>query len=79
MKEDVLNPVYRHYKHVCSHYNEDHILGVFLYGSQNYALDNGDSDVDTKAIYIPTFKEVVFNKPISKTICRQSTTLYATY
>lgn len=73
MKKDVLNPVYRHYEYVCSHYDEDRILGVFLYGSQNYALDNGDSDVDTKAIYIPTFKEVVFNKPISKELVLPST------
>lgn len=63
---DVQQRVEKHYEFVCSQYNEDQILGVFLYGSQNYDLDSPFSDVDTKAIYIPTFEEVVFNKPISK-------------
>lgn len=37
-----------------------------LYGSQNYSLDYEYSDVDTKAIVIPTFEELVFNtSPVS--------------
>lgn len=48
--------------------NKDQIFGVFLYGSQNYGTDLEDSDVDTKAIYIPTFEECLFKKPISKEI-----------
>jgi hypothetical protein len=41
-------------------------VGVFLYGSQNYKLDNEDSDVDTKAIVLPTFEDIVLNRhPIS--------------
>ena len=51
---------------LCIIYNDNQILGVFLYGSQNYGLDTENSDVDTKAIYIPTLEELMFKKPISK-------------
>lgn len=43
--------------------DEKHILGIFLYGSQNYKCDLEDSDVDTKAIYIPSKEEAIFDKP----------------
>ena len=41
---------------------EDRILGVFLYGSQNYGTDLPTSDVDTKAIIIPTEMDAIFGK-----------------
>ena len=45
------------------------IVGIFLYGSQNYNLDYEDSDIDLKAIVIPTINDIVFNnKPISTSI-----------
>ena len=44
------------------------VLGVFLQGSQNYDLDYAGSDVDTKAIVIPSFTDFVLNKhPVSTT------------
>lgn len=55
-----------HYDYICKHYNKDQILGVFLYGSQNYGIDLPTSDVDTKAIYIPTLSELAFEQPLSK-------------
>lgn len=36
-------------------------IGVFLYGSQNYNLDTPTSDIDTKAIVIPSVKDMIFN------------------
>ena len=42
-------------------YGEDHILNIALYGSQNYLLDTPNSDVDVKAIYVPSLKEAVIN------------------
>ena len=42
--------------------DESQLLGVFLYGSQNYGIDIEDSDVDTKAIYIPTVREAILGK-----------------
>ena len=44
----------------------ENILGVFAYGSMNYNLFTEKSDVDTKAIYIPSFDELILKKPISK-------------
>lgn len=56
------------YEMLCDYYNSDNIFGIFLYGSQNYLLDNKDSDIDTKAIIIPSFHDICFNKkPISTT------------
>ena len=49
-------------------FSEDSIVGIFLQGSQNYDLDYEGSDIDTKLIVCPTFKEIAFNKkPISTT------------
>lgn len=40
-----------------------------LAGSQNYDLANEDSDVDTKAIVVPTLRDLAINKqPVSTTI-----------
>ena len=45
------------------------VLGVFLQGSQNYKLDYDGSDIDTKAIVIPSFIDFVLNrKPVSTTL-----------
>ena len=45
------------------------VLGIFLQGSQNYCLDYEGSDVDTKAIVIPSFEDFVLNKkPVSTTL-----------
>ena len=45
------------------------VLGIFLQGSQNYQLDYEGSDIDTKAIVIPTFEDFVLNcKPASTTL-----------
>lgn len=43
-------------------------LGIFLQGSQNYGLDYESSDIDTKAIVLPSFSDFVLtHKPISTT------------
>ena len=43
-------------------YNRDRILGIFLYGSQNYDLATKDSDVDTKVIILPSFSDMCLKK-----------------
>lgn len=50
---DIWDRLEAHYKRACYHYGEDNILGVFLYGSQNYNTHTENSDVDTKCILIP--------------------------
>jgi hypothetical protein len=42
-----------HYQRAIEHYGKENVLGVFLYGSQNYHCDLDSSDVDTKCILIP--------------------------
>lgn len=66
MKKDIMNRLNEHYKSIES--KKYDILGVFLYGSQNYDLAYEGSDIDSKAIIIPNFESFVTNKkPISKT------------
>ena len=66
-KEDVQKQVQSHYdKLIESGYN---VVGVFLYGSQNYELDYEKSDVDTKAIVLPALKDIILNRqPVSTTV-----------
>ena len=42
-----------HYEAAVNKYNERAVLGVFLFGSQNYGTDTETSDVDTKCILVP--------------------------
>lgn len=67
-KEKIFEHLNNHYNELKKHFAENQILGVFLYGSQNYGTDTETSDVDTRAIYIPSLYEVLFEKPISKEI-----------
>lgn len=66
IKEQVL----RHYNYIKDKYD---VLYLALQGSQNYGLDVYDkdykSDVDTKAIILPSFEDIVYNRqPVSETI-----------
>ena len=66
-KQDVQNQVKAHYdKLIELGYN---VVGVFLYGSQNYELDYEKSDVDTKAIVLPSLSDIILNRqPVSTTV-----------
>ena len=45
------------------------VLGVFIQGSQNYHLEYDGSDIDTKAIVLPSFHDLIFNnKPANHTL-----------
>ena len=64
---------YRLAKHLEAISDKYEVVGVFLQGSQNYGLDiyedDYKSDVDTKAIVLPSFEDVVYNRPpVSTTI-----------
>ena len=66
--KDIQNRVQEHYNELKKIVSEEQIVGVFLQGSQNYGLGYEGSDVDTKAIVLPSFKDFVLNKkPISTT------------
>ena len=80
MKEiDILNPRDRdiltrlkdHYNESLETFTKNQIVGLFLQGSQNYELDLPGSDIDTKLIVVPSFKDIALaHKPISTTHLR---------
>jgi len=58
-KEKILNRLEQHQKCAKRFLSEKTgILGTFLIGSQNYNLDNSQSDIDSKVIIIPSFEEI---------------------
>ena len=67
----VMDRVKEHYNEAITYFPEDRIVGIFLQGSQNYGLATPQSDVDTKLIVTPTFKDIAMNrKPVSTTHIR---------
>lgn len=67
----IMKRVQEHYDEALQYFPEEQIVGVFLQGSQNYGLDYEGSDVDTKLIVVPSFKDICLNrKPISTTHVR---------
>ena len=44
------------------------VIYIGLYGSQNYNVDDELSDIDAKAIVMPTLHDIVFRKPVSRVI-----------
>lgn len=70
-ERDIFKRLQDHYVEALEYFPEDKIVGVFLQGSQNYGLDYEGSDVDTKLIVVPSFKDICLNKkPISTTHVR---------
>ena len=62
-----------HYNEALLDFSEDRIVGLFLQGSQNYLLDYEESDIDTKLIVVPTFKDIALaRKPVSTTHIREN-------
>lgn len=71
--EWIMERVKEHYTEALEHFSEDRIIGIFYQGSGNYGLDYEDSDVDTKLIVAPTFKEIAMNQqPVSTTHIREN-------
>ena len=67
----IMKRVQDHYNEALKYFPEEQIVGVFLQGSQNYELDYEGSDVDTKLIVVPSFKDICLNKkPVSTTHVR---------
>ena len=63
-----LKDLQRHYNFAANYVNVENIIGCYLIGSQNYQLDDEQSDIDTIVLVVPTLKDIALNnKPISKT------------
>ena len=57
------------WKHCIALYGRARCVALTLHGSQNYALNLPESDIDAKLFITPAWDEVVFCKqPMSKTI-----------
>lgn len=58
----------RHYTAALDRFNENNIIVCAIQGSQNYGLEYENSDIDTKLIITPLFKDICLNrKPVSTT------------
>jgi hypothetical protein len=67
----IMRRVQDHYNEALQYFPEEQIVGVFLQGSQNYKLDYKGSDIDTKLIVVPSFRDICLNKkPVSTTHVR---------
>lgn len=44
------------------------VIYIGLYGSQNYNLDDENSDIDVKAIMMPSLHDIIFRKATSTTV-----------
>lgn len=67
----IMDRVREHYDEALEHFPEDRIVGIFYQGSGNYGLDCESSDVDTKLIVVPSFKDIALaRKPVSTTHVR---------
>ena len=72
-KENITQRLADHLQEGLDYFNKSQIVGIFLQGSQNYDLDLPGSDVDTKLIVVPSFKEIALNKkPVSTTHIREN-------
>ena len=67
----IMKRLQEHYDESLQYFKPEEIVGIFLQGSQNYGLDYEGSDIDTKLIVVPSFKDICLNKkPISTTHIR---------
>lgn len=69
----IMQNIQEHYNESLEYFPEDRIVGIFYQGSGNYGLDYEGSDVDTKLIVTPTFKDIAMNrKAVSTTHIREN-------
>lgn len=61
-REWIMNEMADHYDESLPYFSKDTIVGLFYQGSGNYGVDTPASDVDTKMIVVPSFKDVALNK-----------------
>lgn len=73
MSKTVMERVTDHYTDALKRFNENNIVICALQGSQNYGLELPTSDVDTKLIVTPSFRDIALDhKPISTTFVRDN-------
>ena len=69
--EWIMNKINEHLEESYLYFPKDRIVGIFNQGSGNYDLDTPESDIDTKLIVLPSFKQIALAKqPVSTTHVR---------
>lgn len=70
-REEFINKKLKeHYECMLSLYPANRIVMIGLQGSQNYGMDDAESDVDTKCLIVPSLDEIVLaRQPVSTTHC----------
>jgi predicted nucleotidyltransferase len=63
-----MQAIEEHKDRVLQDYTENEILGVFVYGSQNYGINTPNSDVDTLAILLPSLEDLCLEDAVTRTI-----------
>lgn len=61
-KEWIMNEMEDHYEESLLYFPSDAIVCLCYQGSGNYGIDTPVSDVDTKMVVVPSFKDIVFSK-----------------
>ena len=73
MSKTVMERVTDHYTDALKRFDENNIVICALQGSQNYGLELPTSDVDTKLIVTPSFRDIALDrKPVSTTFVRDN-------
>ena len=68
--EFIMKKMREHYNCMLELYPANRIVMVGLQGSQNYFMDDENSDVDTKCLIVPSLDEIVLaSQPVSVTHC----------
>lgn len=62
------NKIQLHYQDALNKFPKNRIIGVFCQGSQNYGLDDENSDLDSKCLTTPTVTDFVAGKSINKSV-----------
>lgn len=71
--KQILDRMMEHLKHGLNTYPNHDWFVISLQGSQNYHMDDEQSDIDTKLLLLPSVDELIFNrKPISHTLVMEN-------
>ena len=65
----IMDKLQEHLEYAETIYSPKNVIGIFLRGSQNYGLDDENSDVDTMLLITPTIDDICQGrKPVSTTV-----------
>lgn len=71
--KNISERMFEHWKESTNYFHKNNIVILCCQGSQNYGLETEESDLDTKLIITPSFKDIAMNKkPISTTHVREN-------